>query len=124
MGFSRRRNVVFDDQRPAWDSSTSDLAQFKLDKDELEVSSSGCFFSHQLRRPGEAGGEGGGETFIFLFFFEINHPLSCPFVVVVFFLCGSHPTNYASNDNLPPPGAASLANLLKHTQTHALLTSP
>ena len=45
MGFSRRRrNVVFDDQRPAWDSSTSDLAQFKLDKEELEVSSSGLFF--------------------------------------------------------------------------------
>lgn len=33
----RRRNIVFDDQRPAWDSSTSDLAQFKLDKEELEV---------------------------------------------------------------------------------------
>lgn len=37
----RRRDVAFDDKRPAWDGSTSDLAQFKLDKEEQEVRAAG-----------------------------------------------------------------------------------
>jgi hypothetical protein len=36
-GGSGRRRIAFDDARPAWDGTSTDLAQFKLDKQEQEV---------------------------------------------------------------------------------------
>jgi hypothetical protein len=33
----RTRHITFDDQRPGWDDTTSDLKKWKLSSDEVEV---------------------------------------------------------------------------------------